>query len=210
MHYTKTRHVGLHARALAPTLTAAGDLCVDLFTGRAQAAATAEELCRYADISRERLARHYPATNGLARDAQALLIFPCIMQLGLIAGGAYGEGVLIKGTNVAGYYRLVTLSWGLQAGAECFSQIVFLMNTDAVACVERLGELDVGVDLTPAPFEESICEKPRPSRSTAIAYRFVFDPQGVMVSLGFAATKISRIRPRSIEGPTGDAASSDS
>jgi len=57
-----------------------------------------------------------PTAASIAKSAKAVLIFPNIVKAGLIFGGAYGEGVLERGSVVDGYYNSVTASWGLQAG----------------------------------------------------------------------------------------------
>ena len=47
-------------------------------------------------------------------------------------GRSYGEGVLIRGTKVTGYFNTVSASWGWQAGAETYAYVVFLMSDKAV------------------------------------------------------------------------------
>jgi lipid-binding SYLF domain-containing protein len=46
-----------------------------------------------------------------------VLIFSNIIKAGLVFGGAYGEGELVQGSKIDGYYNSATGSWGLQASA---------------------------------------------------------------------------------------------
>ena len=55
-----------------------------------------------------------PAAKALARSAVAVLVFPKITKAGLVVGGQYGDGVLLKGGKTAGYYNTSGASYGLQ------------------------------------------------------------------------------------------------
>ena len=83
-------------------------------------AATAEDLNRSATEALERLYRTNPIASDIAKRSKAILVFPSIIKAGLIFGGAYGEGVLMKNATVVDYYNSVSGSWGLQAGAQSY------------------------------------------------------------------------------------------
>lgn len=95
-------------------------------------AATAEDLNKDAEQALQTLYRTNPTAETIGKKAKATLVFPKIIKAGLVFGGSYGEGVLMKGTQVSDYYNSVSASWGLQAGAESFGYVVFLMNDKAV------------------------------------------------------------------------------
>ncbi len=62
-----------------------------------------------------------PLAAKLSHSAKATLVFPNIVKAGLVFGGSYGEGELLKGAAVDGYFNSVTGSWGLQAGAQSYA-----------------------------------------------------------------------------------------
>jgi lipid-binding SYLF domain-containing protein len=95
-------------------------------------AATAEDLQKDAEQALDRLLRINPVAEQLAGSAKATLIFPNIVKAGLVFGGSYGEGVLKVGSRIEGYYNSVSGSWGLQAGAQSYGYVVFLMTDAAV------------------------------------------------------------------------------
>ena len=60
-------------------------------------------------------------------------------------GGSYGEGALLKGKTVESYYNSVTGSWGLQAGAQAYGYVMFLMTDKAVNYVRETKGWAIGV-----------------------------------------------------------------
>ncbi len=61
-----------------------------------------------------------PLAEKIGEKAAAILVFPNIVKAGLVFGGSYGEGTLMKNGDVEGYYNSVSASWGLQAGAQSY------------------------------------------------------------------------------------------
>lgn len=180
----------LWALLFAVTVVVSGGL-----PDRASAAATTkEDLSREADHSLELLTRSNPLASDVAKQAKAVLIFPNIVKAGLIFGGAYGEGVLKKGTAVDGYYNSITASWGLQAGAQSYGYAVFLMNDKAVEYIHKTHGFEVGVGPTVVVVNEGVAKNLSSTTLKDDAYAFIFDQQGLMASLSIEGTKISEIR----------------
>lgn len=69
--------------------------------------------------------------KAIVGKAVATLVFPEIVKGGLIVGGEYGEGVLRKADVVAGYYRLIAASLGLQSAAGDLPSLAMLFMTEA-------------------------------------------------------------------------------
>ena len=75
-------------------------------------AATAEDLDKDAAQALQSLYKTNPASEAISKKAKAILVFPKILKAGLVFGGSYGEGVLMKGSHVSGYFNSVSASWG--------------------------------------------------------------------------------------------------
>jgi len=78
------------------------------------------------------LARLYADASGsreLVSKAKGVLIFPSVIDAGLVVGGQYGEGSLRVNGHTVGYYSTATGSVGWQIGAQSRA-IVFLFMTD--------------------------------------------------------------------------------
>jgi lipid-binding SYLF domain-containing protein len=61
----------------------------------------------------------------------ACAVFPSVGKGGLIAGGAYGKGVLYERDAVVGYCDLTQGSIGLQAGGQTYTEIISFSTRDA-------------------------------------------------------------------------------
>jgi lipid-binding SYLF domain-containing protein len=156
-------------------------------------AATPEDLVNDSNSALHTLEKTNPVAADLARQAKAVLIFPTIVKAGLIFGGAYGEGVLEKGPAVDGYYNSVSASWGLQAGAQSYGYVVFLMSDKAVHYVHETHGWEIGTGPTVVVVNEGVAKNLSTSTLKDDAYAFIFDQQGLMASLSIEGTKISHI-----------------
>jgi lipid-binding SYLF domain-containing protein len=157
-------------------------------------AATAADLDRSATQALETLYKGNSLAADISKHAKAMLVFPNIIKAGLVFGGSYGEGVLMNGTKVSDYYNSVSGSWGLQAGAQSFGYVVFLMTDKAVEYLDRSRGWEIGVGPTVVVVNEGLAKNLSSSTLKDSAYAFVFDQQGLMASLSIEGTKISRIK----------------
>jgi lipid-binding SYLF domain-containing protein len=166
-----------------------------LSTERAQAAAaTAEELNTDAHQALDRLYKINPTAATIGKKAKAVLVFPDIVKAGLIFGGAYGEGVLLKGGAPTDYYNSISGSWGLQAGAQSYGYAVFLMNDKALNYLNRSEGWEIGVGPTVVLVDEGVAKNLSSTTLQDDAYAFIFSQQGLMAGVSIEGTKISHIR----------------
>lgn len=157
-------------------------------------AATAEDLDKDAAQALQLLYKTNPAADSLSKKARAILVFPKILKAGLVFGGSYGEGVLLKGSKNSGYYNSVSASWGWQAGAESYGYVVFLMSDKAVKYLDKSKGWEFGVGPTVVAVNEGIARNLSTTTLKDDAYAFIFDQTGLMASLSIEGTKISRIK----------------
>ena len=179
--------------SLAYILTVAALLSVTAFSNSATAA-TAEDLNRDASQALQTLYKSNPVAETISKQAKAVLVFPNIIKAGLVFGGSYGEGVLTKGADAPDYYNSVSASWGLQAGAQSYGYVVFLMNNKAVKYLEKSKGWEIGVGPTVVVVNEGVAKNLSTSTLKEDAYAFIFDQQGLMASLSIEGTKISHIK----------------
>ena len=160
----------------------------------AHAASTAAELNRDADEAIQKLVSTNAVAAAIAKQARAVLVFPSIVKAGLIFGGAYGEGELKQGGRVADYYNSFSASWGLQAGAQSYGYVVFLMNQNAVNYLNRSDGWEIGVGPTVVIVNEGVAKNLSTSTLTDDAYAFIFDQKGLMAGVSIEGTKVSKIK----------------
>jgi len=156
-------------------------------------ATSAEELNTEAAQALQTLYKNNPVAENLSKKARAILVFPKILKAGLVFGGSYGEGVLLKNSQFSGYYNSVSASWGWQAGAESYGYVVFLMNDKAVKYLEKTKGWEIGVGPNVVFVNQGAAKNLSSSTMKDDAYAFIFDQQGLMASLSIEGTKISRI-----------------
>uniref|UniRef100_E6QTM1 Twin-arginine translocation pathway signal n=1 Tax=mine drainage metagenome TaxID=410659 RepID=E6QTM1_9ZZZZ len=173
-------------------LVAVATLSLSALTGPANAAST-EDLTRDSTQALELLYKTHPVAKDISKHADAVLVFPKVIKAGLVFGGSYGEGVLFKGSKVAGYYNTVSASWGWQAGAQSYSYVVFLMNNKAMKYIHKSDGWEVGVGPTVVVMNDGIAKNLSTTTLKDDAYAFIFDQQGLMASLSLEGTKITRI-----------------
>ncbi len=125
--------------------------------------------------------------------ALAILVFPSMIRAGLGIGGGYGEGELRRGATVLGRYNSVTASWGLQAGAQSYGYVVFLMTEEALDYVDRTDGWELGVGPTVVVVNAGVAENISTSTERGDAFAFIFDQQGLMAGVSIEGTKITRI-----------------
>jgi len=72
-----------------------------------------------------------PGSRELASKAKGVLVFPRVVNGGVLVGGEYGRGALmVDGRNV-GSYKVTSISLGLQAGLQSQSLVLMFMSQEA-------------------------------------------------------------------------------
>jgi len=160
-------------------------------------AASPRAIDRDATSALRQLYRTNPAAEAISKKAKAILIFPKIVKGGLIIGGAFGEGELKQGSRVEGYYNSVTGSWGLQAGAQSYGYVVFLMNDKALNALHSNAGWEIGVGPTVVLVDAGVARNLSTTTLNDDAYAFIFDQHGLMAGVSLEGTKVTHIKENS-------------
>jgi lipid-binding SYLF domain-containing protein len=179
---------------LALALASAAAMPLSVATFATATAATADDLNRDAAQALQSLYKTNKLADDISKRARAVLVFPSVVKAGLVFGGSYGEGVLRRGTTVIDYYNSVSGSWGLQAGAQSYSYVVFLMSDNAMDYIGKSQGWEIGVGPTVVLVNEGVAKNLSTSTLKDDAYAFIFDQEGLMIGLTIEGTKISKIR----------------
>jgi len=205
------RHV-LVLAALAAILTGPG----------AAVAVRAQSLDREVEATLRSLYETTPAARELAPAARGILVFPDIFRDNYYYafGLQSGNGALLVGGKVVGYYTASSITYGLQAGALPFASVLFLMTDSALTRLEHGSGWEVGkdprVDVMPAGRPETpvgnkggtmnATSGTMAPRTTAPpdTYAFVLGERGLMTGVdrqGWKITKASMVAPASPARP---------
>lgn len=88
-----------------------------------------------------------PMIDSVLDDAAGYAVFPSIGKAGVVAGAAYGRGILFEKGRPTGFVELNQGSLGATLGAQTFSELIVLQNRDAVARM-KAGRFTVGGDVS--------------------------------------------------------------
>ncbi len=165
------------------------------FAGPAWAESSAAEINHQARAALEKLYRDVPAAKALGKEAVGIMVFPNVIKGGFIIGGQYGDGALFKHTKTAGYYRLTSASYGLQAGAQTFGYALFFMTPSALRYLQESEGWEIGVGPSIVVMDEGLARNLTTTTAKEDIYAFVFGQEGLMAGLGIQGSKISRIHP---------------
>jgi lipid-binding SYLF domain-containing protein len=134
-----------------------------------------------------------PGARELGKKAAGILVFPSVIKAGIGLGGEYGEGLLLVHQEKAGYYNLISASFGFQLGVQERSIILMFMTDDALAQFERRAGWKIGVDGSVAIITVGAGGAIDTDKITSPVIGFILDPQGLMYNLTLEGSKISRI-----------------
>lgn len=171
-------------------------LCFAMVIGMAWAhaasAATDAGLEQEARQALDQLYEHQPEARFLAERASAVLVFPRIVKVGLVVGGERGKGVLFKDEKPAGHYVSTGLSYGLQAGAQAYSSVLFFMNDSALRVLDDRKGWEIGAGPSVVLIDQGASRKLSTTTSDDDVYAYVFGQKGLMAGIGLQGSKISK------------------
>lgn len=145
------------------------------------------------DATLNKLHSIVPGSRELLAKARGVLVFPSVLQAGLIVGGQYGEGALRVGGATVGYYNTVSGSFGLQAGAQSKAMIFCFMTEDSLSRFRASEGWSVGADASVALVQVGANGTIDTTTATAPVQVFVLTNAGLMGDISLAGTKVTRL-----------------
>lgn len=134
-----------------------------------------------------------PFTSQLVNSAAGMLVMPLITKAGLIFGGAYGEGSLLIGQAPVDYYSVAAASWGLQAGAQQYSSVLFFMDGDQLAKFRARSGWTLGADIEYTVLDDAGAAGIDTNSIDDAVYAVVFGQAGILLGVSIEGSKYTRI-----------------
>jgi lipid-binding SYLF domain-containing protein len=132
-----------------------------------------------------------PKAKDLQYQAKAVVVFPSVVKAGFLVGAQGGKGVMFgPDGKILGYYRVRGLSYGLQAGAQSYSQAMFLMTDAAITQLTSGTGLSVGMGPSVVVVDAGMARDMTTTTLKADVYAFIFGQQGLMAGLGVQGQRI--------------------
>jgi lipid-binding SYLF domain-containing protein len=129
----------------------------------------------------------------LSEKAIATLVFPVVTKAGLIVGGQYGDGVLLRGGRPAAYYNTAGGSYGLQAGAQQFAYVLFFMKESALNALDSTQGFEIGVGPSVVLVDQGVASSTTSITAQDDIYAFITAQKGAMAGIGIQGNKITKL-----------------
>jgi len=94
---------------------------------------------------------------------------------------------------VLGYYNASAFSYGLQAGAQAFSQAMFFINDNAIKDLDDADGLSVGMGPSVVVVDEGVAESMTTTTLQSDVYAFIFGQAGLTAGLARQGQKITKL-----------------
>ena len=136
-----------------------------------------------------------PKAARLRGQAHAILVFPRIVKAGFVVGAQSGDGVLFVHGRPTAYYNISAASYGLQAGGQTFSYVLFFMNDKSLAYLQKSDGWSIGSGPSVVVIDKGKAMSSTSTTLTQDVYAFPFGQKGLMAGLGHEGSKITPIHP---------------
>lgn len=166
-----------------------------LATAPAAEAASKAEIDAKVDFALEALLAESEAAQAISEKALAVLVFPDIVKAGLGFGGQFGEGALRRDGVTTGYFNIASASFGFQAGAQTYSQVLFFMSEEALQNLGRARGFELGADASVAVASQGMGVDVSSTTAQDPIVAFVFGQKGLMGGVTVEGSKITKINP---------------
>ncbi len=143
--------------------------------------------------SRDLLLQTVPGAEALNSRAAGLLIIPEILEGGLFLSGAYGEGGLLIGDALTDYVSMSAAAFGLQIGAQKYSQALFFMTQEALRDFRVTDGWELGVDAEYAVPDEGGAVGASTTTVSRPVIPYIYGQRGLIAGVSLEGAKYSRL-----------------
>jgi len=142
------------------------------------------------------LARLYGQAEGsqqMVGRARGVLVFPSVLEAGLIVGAARGQGALRIGGKTTSYHATTSGSFGLQAGAQSTAVFLLFMTDEALARFRNSSGWTVGADASVTLISVGASAQVTTVTAQQPVIGYVLSNRGLMAGITLDGTRITRL-----------------
>ena len=103
--------------------------------------------------------------------------------------------MLRKRGRTVGYYRFVFGSIGFQAGAQSFGCVLFFIDDESLAYLDKSGGWEVGSGPSLVVLDKGFGKNLSTTTLQKGVYAYIFGQKGLMGGVGIQGSKITKITP---------------
>ncbi|WP_322008986.1 YSC84-related protein [Paraburkholderia sp. J12] len=145
------------------------------------------------DGTLSRLFQTVPGSRELVGKARGILVFPSVVQAGIVVGGEHGDGSLRVGGSTVGYYSTTSASVGATLGVQSKSVVYLFMTQDALDTFRNSNGWSAGGDASVALVKVGANGSIDTTTATKPVEVFVLTNSGLIGDLSLGGTKITRL-----------------
>ena len=145
------------------------------------------------DATLARLYNAAPASREMVARAAGVLVFPSVLDVGLVVGGEHGKGALRVNGVTVDYYSASGASIGLQAGAETKAEVVVFMTQESLDKFRNSHGWTVGADATVAIAHIGANGSVDTETMRRPIVGFVLTNSGLMAGVSLEGSKFSKL-----------------
>jgi lipid-binding SYLF domain-containing protein len=162
-------------------------------SAKADYATASDQIEANADATLSRLYEAAPASRQLVERAAGVLVFPSVLNVGLVIGGEHGKGVLRVDGRTVEQYSESGASIGLQAGAQTRAEILLFMTPDSLAKFRASRGWTAGADATVAVARIGANGMIDTETAQQPIVGFVLNNTGLMAGVSLQGAKYSKL-----------------
>ena len=132
-----------------------------------------------------------PGSIDLQKEAKGVLIIPKISEANFWVGGAYGEGALVIGNAIVGYFNMAQASLGAKIGAQEYSHAIFFMSSNALAEFRKSDGWALGLDAEYVMAENSAWINEDVVKPASDIIALIYDRSGATIGGSMEGVKYS-------------------
>lgn len=146
-----------------------------------------QDLRQSAQRALERMTAADSGLQSVVDAAHGHVVFPKVGKGALIAGGAYGRGIVYEQGNMIGYADLTQATIGLQAGGQTYSELIVFENNDALDRF-RTNQLEFSANASAIAVKSGVAAAPRYENGVAV---YVMPRAGLMAEASVGGQKFT-------------------
>lgn len=137
------------------------------------------------------LFREVAGSRELVAQASGVLVFPEILEAGVMVGAARGSGALRVDGETRSFHATTRGSFGLQAGARSTAMFLMFMTDEALARFERSSGWQVGADASVTLLTAGATAQLSTKTAQQPVIGFVLTNRGLMAGISLDGTRIT-------------------
>lgn len=125
--------------------------------------------------------KEIPGSIELENEAKGVLIIPKVNEANFWLGGAFGEGGLLIGDAIVGYFNIAQASLGLKIGAQEYSHALFFMSSTSLKQFRSSDGWSLGADVEYVMAENSGWFGQEAIKPTVDVIALIYNRSGVTI-----------------------------